>query len=150
MTVTDPQAKPVIAKQGKIAPAVTETSFPNQTLAAKLSANELSQTLGVHVASAKKSIEYEADTKLRDYEKIPLKEHIVDFFLRDVRPYVGDAWISRTNIDEQDQGIGVVGYEINFNREFFRYEPPRPLKVIDKELAAVEKRILGLLEKVTE
>lgn len=104
----------------------------------------------MHVESAKKSIEYEADTKLRDYEKIPLKEHVVDFFLREVRPYVGDAWISRTNIDEQDEGIGVVGYEINFNREFFRYEPPRPLKVIDKELAAVEKRILGLLSEVTE
>ena len=150
MTVIDPNAKPVIAKQGKIAPAVTETSFPNQTLVAKLSSNELSQTLGVHVVTAKKSIEYEPDTKLRDYEKIPLKEHIVDFFLREVRPYVSDAWISRTNIDEQDQGIGVVGYEINFNREFFRYEPPRPLNVIDGELAAVEKRILELLSEVTE
>ncbi len=53
-------------------------------------------------------------------------------------------WTNRT------VGIGKVGYEINFNREFFRYQPPRPLKVIDEELAAFEKRILELLQDVTE
>jgi type I restriction enzyme M protein len=79
-----------------------------------------------------------------------LKEHVVDYFLREVRPYVADAWIDRHAVDEQDGGIGKAGYEINFNREFFKYQPPRPLKVIDKELAAVEKRILELLKDVTE
>lgn len=79
-----------------------------------------------------------------------LKEHVVDYFLREVRPFVSDAWIDRSSLDEQDGGIGKVGYEINFNREFFRYQPPRPLKEIDKELATVEKRILGLLKEVTE
>ncbi len=52
--------------------------------------------------------------------------------------------------DEKDDGIGKVGYEINFNREFFRYEKPRSLKEIDKELAAVEGRILKMLQEVTE
>ena len=149
-TTTVPEAEPVIAKHGKIAAAVTAKSFPNQNLVARLSDKQLSEILGVHVESTKKSFEYEPDTKLRDSEKIPLKEHIVDFFLREVRPYVEDSWISRTNVDEQDEGIGVVGYEINFNREFFQYEPPRALKVIDKELAAVENRILSLLSEVTE
>ena len=81
---------------------------------------------------------------------MPLKEHVVDYFLREVRPYVADAWIDRNAVDELDDGIGKVGYEINFNREFFRYQPPRPLKEIDKELASVEKRILELLKEVTE
>jgi type I restriction enzyme M protein len=47
-------------------------------------------------------------------------------------------------------GIGKVGYEINFNREFFQYQPPRPLNEIDRELAAVEQRIMALLREVTE
>ena len=53
-------------------------------------------------------------------------------------------------MDEQDGGIGKVGYEINFNRVFFQYQPPRPLKEIDGELAEVEKRILSLLSEVTQ
>ena len=53
-------------------------------------------------------------------------------------------------LDDQDGGIGKVGYEINFNRVFFQYRPPRPLAEIDAELAEVEKRILGLLREVTE
>lgn len=53
-------------------------------------------------------------------------------------------------VDEQDTGIGKVGYEINFNREFFCYQPPRPLTVIDEELATVENRILERLKEVTE
>jgi len=95
-------------------------------------------------------IEYEADPALRDYENVPLKEGIVTFFRREVQPFVPDAWIERTSVDEQDGGIGKVGYEINFNRVFFRYQPPRPLAVIDAELDAVERRILALLREVTE
>jgi type I restriction enzyme M protein len=52
-------------------------------------------------------------------------------------------------VDEKDGGIGKVGYEINFNRVFFRYQPPRPLDEIDAELEHVEKRILTLLKEVT-
>ena len=69
--------------------------------------------------------------------------------LREVRPHVSDTWIGRETLDEQDGGIGKVGYEINFNRVFFEYTPPRPLEVIDAELAEVEKRILSLLREVT-
>ena len=80
-----------------------------------------------------------------------LKEDIVSFFLREVRPYVGDAWINadRKLCDELDGAIGKVGYEINFNREFFKYQAPRNLKVIDAELAEVETRILEMLREVT-
>ena len=58
--------------------------------------------------------------------------------LREVHLYVTDAWIDRETLDEQDGGIGKVGYEINFNRVFFQYQPPRPLHEIDAELAEVE------------
>jgi type I restriction enzyme M protein len=95
-------------------------------------------------------IEYEPDPALKDAENIPLKEDIVSYFLREVRPYVPDAWIDRETLDEQDGGIGKVGYEINFNRVFFQYQPPRPLHEIDAELAGVEQRILELLREVTE
>jgi len=91
-----------------------------------------------------------ADADLRDFENVPMKEDVRVFFEREVRPFVSDAWINETATDEQDRGIGKVGYEINFNRVFFKYEEPRPLKIIDAELAAVEKRILGLLREVTE
>ncbi|WP_075323341.1 hypothetical protein [Acidithiobacillus albertensis] len=74
----------------------------------------------------------------------------VDYLLRGVRPYVPDAWIDSETLDEQDGGIGKVGYEINFNRVFFGYQPPRPLAEIDAELAEVEKRIMDLLREVTE
>jgi hypothetical protein len=70
--------------------------------------------------------------------------------LREVRSYVNDAWIDHDTVDEQDGGIGKVGDEINFNRVFFQYQPPRPLHEIDAELAEVEKRIMMLLWEVTE
>ncbi len=82
-------------------------------------------------------------------KNIPLKEDIISYVLREVRPYVADAWIDRDILDEQDGGIGKVGYEINFNREFFQYQPPRPLEAIDAELAEVERRIMQLLQEIT-
>ena len=65
-------------------------------------------------------------------------------------PQATGAWIDRGTLDEQDGGIGKVGYEINFNRVFFQYQSLHPLAEIDAELAEVEKRILSLLREVTE
>lgn len=149
-TTVDPEAHPVVAKRGKTLQVLPEAPFPRQIQKAKLDAKSLAELFGVYAQSGGKTIEYEPDPALRDYENIPRKEHIVDYFLREVRPYVAETWIDRETVDEQDGGIGKVGYEINFNREFFRYQQPRPLKVIDKELAVVEKRILDLLKEVTE
>ncbi len=149
-TEVDPAAEPVIAKQQKIEVLDAETLFPDQTLPAGLTRTELETVLGLHVASKGKHIEYEPDPALKDTENIPLKEDIVSYFLREVRPYVKDAWIDRETLDELDGGIGKVGYEINFNRVFFQYKAPRSLKEIDTELADVEKRIMDLLKEVTE
>lgn len=50
--------------------------------------------------------------------------------------------------DAKDRDVGVVGYEINFNRYFYEYVPPRPLEEIDAELAELEAEIAGLLKQV--
>ncbi|GMU45533.1 MAG: hypothetical protein AMXMBFR26_03150 [Porticoccaceae bacterium] len=148
-TTVDPEAAPVIARRHKIGDvAVSADWFPQQTLP-DLASSELHALLGLH-ADGKALMEYEPDPALKDFENIPLKEDIVSYVLREVRPYVADAWIDRETLDEQDGGIGKVGYEINFNRVFFQYQPPRPLAEIDAELAEVEKRILELLREVTE
>ncbi len=148
-TEADPEAAPVIDKHHKIAKLDSEALFPGQTLP-KVKADELYALLGLSADGKGKHIEYEPDPALKDFENIPLKEDVVSYVLREVRPYVADAWIDRGALDEQDGGIGKVGYEINFNREFFQYQPPRPLAEIDAELKQVEKRIMDLLQEVTE
>jgi type I restriction enzyme M protein len=149
-TVVDPEAAPVIDKHHKIEPLDRDALFPGQMLPANLGKDDLYELLGLHADGEGKHIEYEFDPELKDSENIPLKENTVSYVLREVRPYVPDAWIDRETLDEQDGGIGKVGYEINFNRVFFKYQPPRPLHEIDAELAGVEQRILELLREVTE
>ena len=78
---------------------------------------------------------------LRDTESVPLKEGIAEYFQREVLPHVPDAWI--------DESKTKVGYEIPLNRHFYRYEPPRPLEVIEADLKALESEILALLKEVT-
>jgi type I restriction enzyme M protein len=72
----------------------------------------------------------EPDPDLRDTESIPLGESVDDFFAREVLPHVPDAWINTDRRDSHDGEVGLVGYEINFNREFYTYTPPRPLEEI--------------------
>ncbi len=85
---------------------------------------------------------YEPDADLRDFENVPLKDDIDSYFEREVRPHVPDAWMDRS----KDK----VGYEINFNRQFYKYTPPRPLEEIDAELKQAEDEILRLLREVTK
>jgi type I restriction enzyme M protein len=91
-----------------------------------------------------------ADSDLTDYENVPLLEDIRDYFAREVLPYVPDAWIDESYVDKKDKGVGVVGYEINFNRFFYKYEAPPKLEDIDRELKRVEAEIAELLGQVTE
>ena|SRR5438094_709039 len=71
------------------------------------------------------------------------------FFAREVLPHVPDAWIDTTRRDEKDGEVGIVGYEINFNRHFYRYRPPRPLEEIESDIRAIEKDIVRMLAEVT-
>ena len=81
------------------------------------------------------------DSSLRDTENVPLKEDIQSYFEREVLPHVPDAWI--------DHEKTKVGYEIPFNRHFYKYVPPRPLAVIDAELKALSAEIMAILTEVT-
>jgi type I restriction enzyme M protein len=83
----------------------------------------------------------EPDPELRDTETVPLKESIEAYFQREVLPHVPDAWIDETKTK--------VGYEIPLNRHFYRYEPPRPLEVIEQDIKALEEEIVRLLKEVT-
>jgi type I restriction enzyme M protein len=83
----------------------------------------------------------EPDADLRDFENIPLKDNIEDYFKREVLPHVPDAWMDRS----KDK----VGYEINFNRHYYKYTPPRPLDKIDADLKKAEEMIVRLLKEMT-
>jgi type I restriction enzyme M protein len=92
----------------------------------------------------------EPDTDLRDTENVPLKQDINDYFDREVLPHVTDAWISDTVRDVRDGAIGKVGYEINFNRYFYKYQPPRTLEAIEADIKEVEGEILAMLTSLEE
>ena len=91
----------------------------------------------------------EPDPELRDTESVPLAESVEAFFEREVKPHVPDAWINTSKRDPRDNQVGLVGYEINFNRYFYRYTPPRPLEEIEGEIRGIEQDILRMLAEVT-
>ena len=107
----------------------------------------------------------EPDSDLRDTENVPLpsdcklplplaygdkpdpdevvkrvRAHCDAYFEREVKPHVQDAWV--------DYNKTKVGFEIPFNRHFYKYQPPRPLEKIEADIKAVEKDILELLREV--
>ncbi|NUQ12335.1 MAG: hypothetical protein HUU26_08425 [Gemmatimonadaceae bacterium] len=71
------------------------------------------------------------------------------FFDREVKPHAPDAWLDTTKRDPKDGRVGLIGYEINFNRYFYRYTPPRPLEEIEADIRAIEGDIVRMLAEVT-
>ncbi|EJG0985648.1 SAM-dependent DNA methyltransferase [Vibrio parahaemolyticus] len=100
------------------------------------------------VKSGKDKGKPEANPDLRDNENVPLTETVAEYFAREVLPHVPDAWIDESKTDELDGQVGIVGYEIPFNRHFYVYEPPRALEAIDADLDAVSAEIMQLLNEV--
>lgn len=94
--------------------------------------------------------QFVADPDLSDNENVPLTKDIRDYFAEEVLTHLPDAYIDETFRDDTDKGIGRVGYEINFNRFFYQYVPPRKLFDIDADLKQVEAEIAELLGEVTE
>lgn len=82
----------------------------------------------------------EADPDIRDYENVPLNEEIAEYMAREVLPHLPDAWV--------DESKTKVGYEINFNRYFYQYTPPRPLEEIETDLRKIETEIGRMLREV--
>jgi len=101
-----------------------------------------------------KVIEYKTDGDLRDNENVALDPSKSvngineTYFAKEVLPHVPDAWIDASKKDDKDQEVGIVGYEIPFNRHFYQYQPPRDLVDIDADLDAVSVEIMNLLQEV--
>jgi type I restriction enzyme M protein len=103
-------------------------------------------------------VQFQPDSDLRDNEDVPLTAETargsnVDtineaYFHKEVAPHVQDAWIDKDKTDERDKQVGIVGYEIPFNRHFYGYEPPRPLQEIDAELDELSAEIMQMLQEV--
>lgn len=101
-----------------------------------------------------KVVEFIADGDLRDTENIELDpsfsviDLVSNYVKKEVLPHVPDAWINVDRRDEIDEEVGIVGYEIPFNRHFYVYEAPRSLEEIDADLDAVSREIMQLLQEV--
>jgi type I restriction enzyme M protein len=80
---------------------------------------------------------YESASDLRDYENIPLKENVYTYFLREVKPHVAEAWL---DLDKTK-----IGYEISFNKYFYRPQPLRTIEEVTAEILALEKESEGLI-----
>ena len=85
-------------------------------------------------------IEYEPDSDLRDHENIPLKKDIHRYFLKEVRPHVTDAWM--------DMDKTRIGYEISFNKYFYKHKPLRSLEEVTADIIKLEAETEGLLKKL--
>ena len=80
------------------------------------------------------------DLSKRDYENVPLKEDIEEYFEREVKPYNENAWIDKKKTQ--------VGYEIAFTRYFYKYVPPEDSDIIEARIRQNEKDIICSLEKL--
>lgn len=84
--------------------------------------------------------EIEANSDLRDTERVPLDEDIDEYFKREVLPYNPEAWI--------DKEKTVVGYEIPFTRYFYKFEEPESADLISDRILEIEKDINQSLRKL--
>lgn len=85
-------------------------------------------------------VEYESDTDLRDSENIPLKDDIYQYFLKEVKPHVEEAWINL--------GSTKIGYEISFNKYFYIHKPLRTLDEVAKDILELENASDGLIKEI--
>lgn len=85
---------------------------------------------------------YEPDPELRDFENVPLKQDVDEYFAREVKQHVPDAWV--------DKDKTVRGYEISFTRYFYKFQTLRPLEEITADIFALEAETEGLLHKIAE
>lgn len=85
-------------------------------------------------------LEYETESDLRDTENVPIKENIYNYFLREVKPYVAEAWI---NLD-----VTKIGYEISFNKYFYRHKPLRTIEEVSTDILKLEELSDGLIADI--
>lgn len=130
----DEDAKPVVNKVHK--------AGKGGRAAAGVEVDEIRGRYASPVGDKKLVIEYEPDSELRDTEQVPLLEEggVEAFIRREVLPHAADAWFDEDSIK--------VGYEISFNRYFYKPQPMRPLEEIRDDILALEEETEGLLVEI--
>ena len=83
----------------------------------------------------------ESDSSLKDTESISLKDDVYEYFKKEVKPHVNDAYIDESSINN-------IGYEIPFTRHFYKYEELRSFDEIMKEVESLESEIALEIRKV--
>ena len=140
---TDPERvyKAAEIKQMKTENEKDENATPviRKVLSASAEANPLEGKVAVTLKGKPAVVEYEPDTDLRDTEQVPLLHPggIEAFLQEEVLPYGPDAWYNSEAVR--------VGYEINFNRHFYKPQPMRSLEEIRADILALEQETEGLL-----
>ena len=136
MSVADPEAAPVIKKEHKANSKDIEKLESVYGIAP-----EVIEDYG-YIKHGKGYVEYEADSDLRDSEKIPVKEDIYEYFQREVRPYVADAWINLPPTK--------IGCEISFNKYFYKPAPLRSLAENEADILALDEKSQGFIKSLFE
>jgi len=106
----------------------------------KCKENEL-ENFGYYKTQKKNEyIEYEAHTDIRDSENIPLADDIQSYYLKEVKPHVEEAWINLDSIK--------IGYEISFNKYFYKHKPLRSIEEVANDIIELEKQSEGLIKEI--
>ncbi|MCV5720609.1 SAM-dependent DNA methyltransferase, partial [Escherichia coli] len=82
----------------------------------------------------------ETNSDLRDTESVPLKQSIYQYFLDEVKPHVDEAWINLDTVK--------IGYEISFNKYFYRHKPLRSLEEVATDIINLEQKAEGLIAQI--
>ena len=138
MSETDPAATPVVKKVHKANSKDIKTLQNTYEIA-----DERLKDYG-YCPSEKLFVEYESDGDLRDTEKIPVKEDIYEYFQREVRPYVADAWINLT----AKKPNTMIGCEISFNKYFYKPAPLRTLEENERDILELDKQSQGFIQSL--
>ena len=141
MSETDPLAEPVVKKE------IGENSKEIEIMKAiyGIDDNNL-YDYGFNGCKVGRYVIYESDSDLRDTEKIPVKEDIYEYFQREVRPYVDDAWINLT----AKKPSTMIGCEISFNKYFYKPAPLRTLEENERDILELDKQSQGFIQSLFE
>ena len=80
-----------------------------------------------------KNGEIKPDKSSKDNEKIPINQDVEKFSNQHLKPYVEDIIV--------DLKSEKIGYEINFNNEFYQFTPLRSLEEIKDDLLKINEEI---------
>ncbi len=141
MSATDPEAAPVVKKHHKVGSKDVEKLTGTFGIAEKRLA-DYGFFPGEKGSCVSQYVEYETDSDLRDTEKIPVKDDIYDYFQREVRPYVADAWINLP--------LTKIGCEISFNKYFYKPVPLRTLEENERDILELDRQSQGFIQSLFE